>query len=152
MRNTSASPAGSWAISSRIFVAAPSVRLTSASCSIVAICLIVATCFDGISRSCDLPAEPNFVTPDTPIVERNPWPVVPWSVPPVLARTGRGAYPRWLPPFPHVRGARGRDPGVHDPDVVRVRAAPGTQDANAQPPLRARRLQGPAAPEPLHDQ
>jgi hypothetical protein len=65
MRSTSASPAGSCAISSRIFVAAPSVRLTSASCSIVAIGLMVATC----PAASHPPRRETFVTADTLIVE-----------------------------------------------------------------------------------
>src|SRR6266480_6517507 len=98
MRSTSASPAGSCAINSRILVAAPALRLTSASCSIVAIGLIVATCWVGSTRL----SPEDFVTADTPIVERNPRPIVPWYVTPDLARNGRCADARQLAPVSYV--------------------------------------------------
>src|SRR5215203_610632 len=147
MRSTSASPAGSWAISSRIFVAAPWVRLTRASCSIVAIALMVAT-----SRTVRSLSPGEFVTADTLIVEPNRGLLVPWYVTAELARNGRRADARWLAPVPDVRGACVGDSGVHDPDVLRLRDAPGTKDEDPAAALRVGRLAGSASAEPLHDQ
>src|SRR6185503_1881495 len=54
--------------------------------------------------------------------------------------------------LPHLRTVRARDSGFDGCDVVRLRDAAPSSDARPDDPVRVRRLDRPAAPEPLHDQ
>src|SRR5262249_13958352 len=149
IRRTEASPSGSSAIRSMIFAATDSVSETMVTGrSVISIGRIVATC-SGLRIT--LP-EPDFVTAAARLVE-------PFSSPLVMvcallaSASGSGrSRARQLVVVPHLRAVRARDPGLDGRDVVRVRAPAAASSPRPHDSVRVRRLEGPAAPDPLHDQ
>src|SRR5438105_278781 len=141
-RSTSASPAGSSAMSCLTLSAARSVRLTNSMRSWISIRLSVAT-----SRAASRIPAGNFVTDGARFVERFSSDIVSEDL---LLSSGRHAVE--LAALPDLRAVRAGRPGVDDRDVVRLCAEADPAHARAGDPVRVRRLHRAASHPALHDQ